>query len=364
MPALFCSFCCALHAASNNNSQQERLEQQLEKFLVRRQPLGNDRYNRLYWWGLAGNKEGLLLQQEVGCADTMLSLLQEAAAEAAEAAAAAKLKAELDPTSSAAADAEDAQDDAAASNQDSKQSAGGVQLRRVSVAEAGVGQELTAPLDHKGLLLPAGPEGWAVIDDVALLEGLAGGLEQRGVREKELKASLEKVRLWSLWFSKVDMATDVSVNMARICVCGSQAGKCAGFVCLMCGTLYVPVLSVCAFVLCCVGRRAGLSQCVIDDVALLEGLIFVLRCCSICFAAADAAVHLYCHCQGSSSQGSSGCKGSSRGSAQRWRQRRQARQEEGEGYSSCHPSRAAFEACPVSCCGADQEDGQRCCCCQ
>jgi hypothetical protein len=35
----------------------------------------------------------------------------------------------------------------------------------------------------------------AVIDDVALLEGLAGGLEQLGVREKELKASLDKVRI-------------------------------------------------------------------------------------------------------------------------------------------------------------------------
>jgi hypothetical protein len=168
-------------------SQQERLEQQLEKFLVRRQPLGNDRYNRLYWWGLAGNKDGLLLQQEVGCADTMLPLLQEAAAEAA---AAAKLKAEQQD----AADAEDA-DDNAAPNSESKQSAeGGVQVRRVSVAEEGVGKELVAPLNHKGLLLPAGPEGWAVIDDVALLEGLAGGLEQRGVREKELKASLDKVR--------------------------------------------------------------------------------------------------------------------------------------------------------------------------
>lgn len=35
---------------------------------------------------------------------------------------------------------------------------------------------------------------WALIDDPALLEALAGGLEQRGVREKELKAALEKVR--------------------------------------------------------------------------------------------------------------------------------------------------------------------------
>jgi hypothetical protein len=174
-----------LHKIFPPCSQQERLEQQLEKFLVRRQPLGNDRYNRLYWWGLAGNKEGLLLQQEVGCADTMLPLLQEAAAEAA----AAKLKAEQQAPADAV-DAEELAPNSAAPNpQDSKQ----VQVRRVSVAEAGVDEELKAPLSHKGLLLPAGPEGWAVIDDVALLEGLAGGLEQRGVRERELKASLDKV---------------------------------------------------------------------------------------------------------------------------------------------------------------------------
>jgi hypothetical protein len=188
LPALLACRCCCTPLQRFQPTlittcrQQERLEQQLEKFLVRRQPLGNDRYNRVYWWGLAGNKEGLLLQQEVGCADTMLSLLQEAAAEAA----AAKQKAENEPDSAAAAE------DGEAGPEDSKPVVAAA--RRVSVAEAGVDRELVAPLNHKGLLLPPGPEGWAVIDDVALLEALAGGLEQRGVREKELKAALEKVR--------------------------------------------------------------------------------------------------------------------------------------------------------------------------
>jgi len=44
-------FCCC-------NRQQEALELQLEKYLVRRQPLGNDRFNRVYWWGLAGAAGG------------------------------------------------------------------------------------------------------------------------------------------------------------------------------------------------------------------------------------------------------------------------------------------------------------------
>jgi hypothetical protein len=165
-------------STASPRSQQERLEQQLEKFLVRRQPLGNDRYNRVYWWGLAGNKDGLLLQQEVGCADMMISLLQEAAAEAA----AAKQQQQQG----------EEEDGDNAAPQDSKQ--GGIAVRRLSsVAEEGVNKELLAPLNHRGLLLPPGPEGWAVIDDVALLEALAGTLEQRGVREKDLKAALDKV---------------------------------------------------------------------------------------------------------------------------------------------------------------------------
>lgn len=34
--------------------QQEAYEKELEKFSIRRQPLGMDRYYRRYWWGLAG----------------------------------------------------------------------------------------------------------------------------------------------------------------------------------------------------------------------------------------------------------------------------------------------------------------------
>lgn len=165
----------------------------LERFLVRRQPLGSDRFNRMYWWGLAGNKEGLLLQQETGCAETALQLLQQAGAEAA-----------------AAADKQQGGDQASALD---------VGQQRENTAGPSAGNQTTCtdtqspdsqdhghllnsqslpklswPLDHKGLLLPAGPEGWAVIDDLQLLEGLLASLEQRGVREKELKQTLEKVR--------------------------------------------------------------------------------------------------------------------------------------------------------------------------
>lgn len=35
---------------------QEELEEKLEKYSVRRVPLGTDRHHRRYWWGLAGHR--------------------------------------------------------------------------------------------------------------------------------------------------------------------------------------------------------------------------------------------------------------------------------------------------------------------
>ena len=35
---------------------QEELEEKLEKYSVRRVPLGADRHHRRYWWGLAGQR--------------------------------------------------------------------------------------------------------------------------------------------------------------------------------------------------------------------------------------------------------------------------------------------------------------------
>lgn len=35
---------------------QEELEAKLEKYSVRRGPLGTDRHHRCYWWGLAGHR--------------------------------------------------------------------------------------------------------------------------------------------------------------------------------------------------------------------------------------------------------------------------------------------------------------------
>lgn len=166
---------------------------------MRRQPVGSDRFNRMYWWGLAGNKEGLLLQQETGCAETTLELLREAAAEAAAAQAAEDKQQGQDEA--AAMDVDQQQEDTAGPS-DRKQH-GGLESQspescRNNQGTGGKGSpRLSWPLDHKGLLLPAGPEGWAVINDAQLLEGLLNGLEQRGVREKELKQTLDKVRVWS-----------------------------------------------------------------------------------------------------------------------------------------------------------------------
>jgi hypothetical protein len=53
---------------------------------------------------------------------------------------------------------------------------------------------LQAPLDHKGLALPRGLEGWARLEQPDQVEALMGACEVRGSREKELKANLDKVR--------------------------------------------------------------------------------------------------------------------------------------------------------------------------
>lgn len=106
------------------------MEQQLERHLVRRQPLGMDRFSRAYWWGLAGDKGCLLVQGQENITDTVLPLLREAP-------------------------------------QQQQQ--------------------------QQGLLLPHGPENWSVIEDAALVERLAGCLEQRGIRERDLRTALDKV---------------------------------------------------------------------------------------------------------------------------------------------------------------------------
>ena len=43
---------------------QEALEEKLERYLVRRVPLGQDRHFRRYWWGLAGHRPGVCVEDE------------------------------------------------------------------------------------------------------------------------------------------------------------------------------------------------------------------------------------------------------------------------------------------------------------
>jgi hypothetical protein len=46
---------------------QEELEEKLEKYNVRRVPLGTDRHHRRYWWGLAAYRPAVYVEdQEVG----------------------------------------------------------------------------------------------------------------------------------------------------------------------------------------------------------------------------------------------------------------------------------------------------------
>jgi hypothetical protein len=170
---------------------------------VRRQPLGSDRFNRCYWWGLAGSKDALLLQQEAGAADATLGLLAAAAVEGAHAAAASTLM--------AGAFGGKQQDAAAAAG--SSGGSAGKQLQQRASEGAG------AVTDHAGLLLPRGAEAWALLEGPEAVESLMGYCEVRGVREKELKASLDKVGVG--WCGVV----------LSVCVCGTwccaacQAGR-------------------------------------------------------------------------------------------------------------------------------------------
>lgn len=181
---------------------QERLEAQEGRYAVRRQPLGSDRFNRCYWWGLAGNKEALLLQQEVGAPAATLELLATAARDAAAAAAAGPSAADMMLSVFAGAGGSSglraaapgsagracSTADTAEGGQAGSSAAGGAQQqRRMSAAGGGV-------LDHAGLQLARGPEGWGLLDQPDQVEALMGSCEVRGVREKELKANLDKVR--------------------------------------------------------------------------------------------------------------------------------------------------------------------------
>lgn len=170
---------------------QERLEQQEGRYAVRRQPLGSDRFNRCYWWGLAGNKEALLLQQEVGGAEATLELLVAAAKDAAASAAAGPSAADM-MASAFAAGGKGAP--SSAGKAASTEGADGAEQQPEGAA--GPSRVLQVPLDHAGLRLPRGPEGWALMEQPEQVEALMGACEVRGNREKELKANLDKVRGW------------------------------------------------------------------------------------------------------------------------------------------------------------------------
>lgn len=153
---------------------------------MRRQPLGTDRYNRCFWWGLGGSKDALLLQEELGAAEATLELLTAAARNAAATAAAGPSASDMMATAFAGAKPPGSagKDTPAADGADNGQ----------QQQQAGPDAVLQVPLNHEGLLLPRGPEGWARLEEPSVVEALMGACEVRGVREKELKANLDKVR--------------------------------------------------------------------------------------------------------------------------------------------------------------------------
>jgi len=102
-------------------SLETALDEQLSRYAVRRSPVGSDRYQRAYWWGLAGHRPGVMVQSD----------------------------------------------------------------RR----EGG---------DDRGLLLRTrglGGEVWGVLSGRKEYDAFVEALDSRGVRERELKGALEKVRV-------------------------------------------------------------------------------------------------------------------------------------------------------------------------
>lgn len=58
--------CLAVLSLFGCRRKQEELEQELEKYSLRRAPLGLDRHYRAYWWGLAGQRAAVYVQHEAG----------------------------------------------------------------------------------------------------------------------------------------------------------------------------------------------------------------------------------------------------------------------------------------------------------
>lgn len=73
VPAGAChSAACAAHSNGCPNgpsccSAQEELEEKLEKYATRRLPLGFDRHQRRYWWGLAGHRPVVWVEDAEVC---------------------------------------------------------------------------------------------------------------------------------------------------------------------------------------------------------------------------------------------------------------------------------------------------------
>jgi len=48
---------------SSHDRKEEAAEMELDKFIIRRTALGQDRWNRRYWWGLAGVRGAVVAEE-------------------------------------------------------------------------------------------------------------------------------------------------------------------------------------------------------------------------------------------------------------------------------------------------------------
>jgi hypothetical protein len=124
------------------------LEKEMEKCAVRRAPLGADRHHRAFWWGLGGHGAALLVQADAAALDANRGRWRDAAAGS----------------------------EAAAKESGGGGAGGGGGIEGALAAGAGA------------------EEAWLAVDTPDIAERLPAALDVRGAREKELRATLEKVR--------------------------------------------------------------------------------------------------------------------------------------------------------------------------
>ena len=212
-------------------SRQEALEHELERYVVRRQPLGYDRHLRSYWWGLGHHKTSLLVQEDREAVANNLAHLEAVATRGVSlnpspAGAGGAVSEGYDGVREGSAAAPDATGVATAAPGADAAAAGSGGV--VGGSMSGVSTDATAAPAADGANGGAarravvsgtgGIEAWGVLEQAEGVEALMGSCDVRGVREKELKGNLEKVSR-ALTFGTDDSQQVERMADELLCLC-------------------------------------------------------------------------------------------------------------------------------------------------